>query len=143
AGDAADSLLASYKRRDPEASPADRLITMLTASNFAVRSVLLAERKAARAKAAVWMYDFAWETPAFGGRLKSCHSVEVPFVFDTLAMIPEAHQKPWMQGIADRMSKTWASFARNNDPENDLLHPWPSYSADQRNTMVFNDECKV
>src|SRR5205085_6522594 len=60
AGDAADSLLASYKRRDPAATPADRLITMLTASNFGVRSVLLAERKAARAKATVWVYNIAW-----------------------------------------------------------------------------------
>ena len=40
AGDAADSLLAYYKRRDPAASPSDRLITALTASNFGVRSVL-------------------------------------------------------------------------------------------------------
>jgi para-nitrobenzyl esterase len=50
AGDAADSLLAYYKRRDPAASPSDRLITALTASNFSVRSVLVAERKAAAAK---------------------------------------------------------------------------------------------
>ena len=84
AGDAADSLLAYYKRRDPAASPSDRLITALTASNFGVRSVLLAERKAAAAKAPVWMYSFDWETPAFGGRLKAPHSVDVPFVFDTL-----------------------------------------------------------
>jgi para-nitrobenzyl esterase len=75
AGDAADELIAYYKRRDPAASPADRLITMLSASNFHVRSLLLAERKAARAKAPVWMYSFDWETPAFGGRLKASHSV--------------------------------------------------------------------
>ena len=70
AGDAADSLLAYYRRRDPSATAADRLITALTASNFAVRSVLLAERKAARSRAPVWKYSFDWETPAFGGRLK-------------------------------------------------------------------------
>ena len=52
AGDAAEGLLAYYKRRDPAASPSDRLITALTASNFGVRSVLLAERKAARAQGA-------------------------------------------------------------------------------------------
>ena len=89
AGDAAPELVAYYKRRDPAASPADRLITALTMSNFTVRSNMLAERKAARGKAPVWVYDFAWESPAFGGRLKSCHSVEVPFVFDTLDVIGE------------------------------------------------------
>ena len=94
AGDATDELLAYYKRRDPAASPSDRLITALTASNFGVRSVLLAERKAARRRAPVWMYRFDWETPAFGGRLKSPHSVDVPFVFDTLHVIGEATASP-------------------------------------------------
>ena len=44
------------------------------------------------------MYSFDWETPAFGGRLKSPHSVDVPFVFDTLDVIGEAHRKPRRPG---------------------------------------------
>jgi para-nitrobenzyl esterase len=148
AGDAADTLLAYYKRRDPAASPTDRLITALTASNFGVRSVLLAERKAVRAQgtsrgAPVWMYDFAWETPAFGGRLKSPHSVDVPFVFDTLHMIGEAHHRPRAQALADRVSKTWATFARNGDPANDAIPTWPAYTAERRATMLLDDECRV
>ena len=90
-------------------------------SNFAVRSILLAERKAARGKAPVWMYSFDWETPAFGGRLKSPHSVDVPFVFDTLHVIGEAHHKPGAQALADRVSATWATFARTGKPANAAL----------------------
>jgi para-nitrobenzyl esterase len=142
-GDAADSLLAYYKRRDPAASPSDRLITALTASNFGVRSVLLAERKAAAAGAPVWMYSFDWETPAFGGRLKSPHSVDVPFVFDTLRMIGEAHHTPHAQALADRVSKTWASFARNGEPGNEAIPAWPTYAAGRRATMLLDDACKV
>jgi para-nitrobenzyl esterase len=143
AGDAAASLLAYYKRRDPAATPADLLITGQTASNFHVRSTVLAERKAARAKAAVWMYRFDWETPAFGGRLKAPHSMDVPFVFDTLDVIGEAHRKPHAQDLADRVSATWASFARTGDPGNKSIPTWPAYTADKRATMVFNDECRV
>ena len=132
-----------YKRRDPAASPSDRLITALTASNFGVRSILLAERKAARAEAPVWMYRFDWETPAFGGRLKSPHSVEVPFVFDTLQVIGEAHRKPRAQALADRVSKTWATFARNGDPGSDAIPTWPTYTAERRATMLLDDTCKV
>ena len=51
--------------------------------------------------------QFDWETPAFGGRLKSPHSVDVPFVFDTLRKIGEAHHTPHAQALADRVSKTW------------------------------------
>jgi para-nitrobenzyl esterase len=143
AGDAVDGLLAYYKRRDPAAGPADRLITALTASNFAVRSLLLGERKAARGKAPVWMYSFDWETPAFGGRLKSSHSVEVPFVFDTLHVIGEGHRKPGAQALADRVSATWATFARTGDPANGAIPAWPAYTAKRRATMVFDDTCRV
>ncbi|MFI5000026.1 MAG: carboxylesterase/lipase family protein [Reyranellales bacterium] len=143
AGDSADRLLAYYKRRDAKAGPSDRLITALTASNFGVRSALLAERKAARGKAPVWMYSFDWETPAFGGRLKSPHSVDVPFVFDTLQVIGEAHRTPRAQALADRVSKTWSTFARTGDPGNDAIPAWPAYTATRRATMGFNDECRV
>ena len=142
-GTATTDLVAYYKRRDPAASASDRLITMLSMSNFHVRSVLLAERKAARGKAPVWMYSFDWETPAFGGRLKSSHSVEVPFVFDTLHVIGEGHRKPGAQALADRVSKTWATYARHGDPANDLLPAWPTYTAGQRSTMLLDDECRI
>ena len=143
AGDATDGLVAYYKRRDPAATPSDLLIAALTAANFQVRSTLLAERKVARGKAAVWMYRFDWETPAFGGRLKSPHSMDVPFVFDTLDVIGEPHRKPGAQDLADRVSTTWASFARNGDPSNKSIPAWPAYTADKRTTMLFNDECQV
>ena len=143
AGAATADLLAYYKRRDPAAGPTDRLITMLSMSNFHVRSVLLAERKADRGRAPVWMYSFDWETPAFGGRLKSSHSVEVPFVFDTLHVIGERHRKPGAQALADRVSKTWATFARNGDPTDNALPAWPAYTAARRATMVLDDECRV
>ena len=109
---------------------------------------MLAEHKAARAQgtssgAPVWMYSFDWETPAFGGRLKSPHSVDVPFVFDTLHVIGEAHRKPRAQALADRVSKTWTAFARNGDPGNEAIPTWPAYTAERRATMLLDDECRV
>ena len=144
AGDAADSLLAYYKRRDPAASPSDRLITALTASNFGVRSVLLAERKAAAAKAPVWMYSFDWETPAFGGRLKSPHSVDVPFVFDTLRMIGEAHRTPQRPGARrPRLEDVGQLRAQRRSAATTAIPAWPAYTAGRRATMLLDDACKV
>ena len=110
---------------------------MRSPSNFGVRGTLLAERRAARGKAPVWMYDFAWETPAFDGKLKSCHSVEVPFVFDSLSVIGERHHKPGAQAVADKVSKTWATFARTGKAD------WAPYTTDKRTTMVFNDDSRA
>ncbi|MFI5034238.1 MAG: carboxylesterase family protein, partial [Reyranellales bacterium] len=137
AGAATDPVLAYYACCKPSANAAERFITATTASNFGVRGILLAERKAARAKAPVWMYQFDWETPAFEGKLKACHSVEVPFVFDTLGVIGERHHKPNDQALADRVSKTWATFARTGKAD------WAPYTADKRTTMMFNDESKA
>jgi para-nitrobenzyl esterase len=142
AGTAAPDLLAAYRRRMPQASPADRLVSMLSASNFQVRSALLAERKAAQ-RAPVWTYRFDWTTPAFGGRLKACHSVEVPFVFDTLAVIGEAHRRDGAQALADRVSRAWAAFARSGRPDCAGLPSWPAFTADRRETMLFDDACRV
>ena len=73
----------------------------------------------------------------FGGKLKACHSVEVPFVFDTLGVIGERQHKPGAQAVADRVSQTWATFARTGKAD------WAPYTADKRTTMVFNDESKT
>lgn len=139
AGGATDRALAIYT----DGSPADRLIAALTGSNFAVRTILLAERKAARAKAPVYMYEFEWRSPAFDGRLKSCHSMEIPFVFDNLVAAGSTVNQPGAQALADRMAETWLAFARTGDPANASIPAWPAYEAAGRATMLFGDTCRV
>jgi para-nitrobenzyl esterase len=143
AGNQADAILAYYAQRDPAASPTDRLISALSASNFGVRTIIQSEAKALRAKAPVWTYRLDWQTPAYDGKLKAPHSIDVPFVFDTLHVIGEQHHKPGAQALADRISKTWATFARTGNPANDLIPAWPAYDSKARATMVFDEECRV
>ena len=38
----------------------------------------------AKSPAATYMYEFAWRSPQFDGRLGACHALEIAFVFDTL-----------------------------------------------------------
>ena len=49
-----DAVLKLYRQMHPEMSPSELLIEITTDSNFWVRSVLLAERKAAKGKAPVY-----------------------------------------------------------------------------------------
>jgi len=58
-------------------------------------------------------------------------------------VIDEAHRKPRAQTLADRVSKTWATFARNGDPGSDAIPTWPTYTAERRATMLLDDTCKV
>lgn len=58
AGGDTDAVLALYRRMHPGMNPGELLIEITTDARFWVRSVLLAERKAAKGKAPVYMYSF-------------------------------------------------------------------------------------
>ncbi len=143
AGTATDRVIELYRRLFPGASPADRLISTLTDSNFRIRSMLLAERKFAQGRAPVWLYSFDWETPVFDGRLKAYHALDVPFVFNTIDAVNATDRGPVAHDLSRRMAATWAAFARTGKPDNAAIPPWPAYTLAERSTMIFDRQCNV
>ena len=143
AGGAADRVVALYRRLMPDTTPADRLIATLTDSNFSIRSLLMAERRARQGGAPVWMYSFAWQTPLFDGRLGTPHAIDVPFTFDTLEFTNATDRSAGAHALAATMSGAWAAFARTGVPEHASLPAWPAYSEAQRATMVLDVDCHV
>lgn len=138
-----DAVLALYRQMQPGMNPAELLIEITTDSNFWVRSVLLAERKAARGKAAVYMYSFNWRTPVLDGKLMAPHALDVPFVFDTLDATAITGHAPAATPIAAAESATWASFARAGIPDDKAIPPWPAYTVADRATMMIDTEWRV
>ncbi len=143
AGAETDALLAAYRRAMPEATRADRLIAALTGSNFWIRTILLAERYAARRRAPVYMYSLDWQSPAHGGRLKAHHAMDLPFVFDNVDVAETTAGAPGAHELAERISATWIAFARNGRPDNPAIPSWPAYSSQERATMIFDTECRI
>jgi para-nitrobenzyl esterase len=143
AGADTDAILALYRRMHPEMNPAELLIEITTASNFWVRSVLLAERKAAKGKAPVYMYSFNWRTPVLDGKLMAPHAIDVPFVFDTLDAVGIAGHSPVAAKIAAAESATWATFARTGSPNNQAIPNWPAYTGADRTTMMIDADWKA
>ena len=127
---------AAYRGR--VSSAGDLFAAAATDFFFRLPDVRLAE---ARRDAAgqTWMYEFAWRSPQFDGRLGACHYLEVPFVFDTLGAPAAAqvtgHEPP--QGLADEMHRRWIAFAKSGDPG------WPAYSPERRAVMAFDLESGV
>ena len=109
AGTATDRVIELYRRLFPGASPADRLISTLTDSNFRIRSMLLAERKFAQGRAPVWLYSFDWETPVFDGKLKAYHALDVPFVFNTIDAVNATDRGPVAHELSRRMCRDLGS----------------------------------
>jgi para-nitrobenzyl esterase len=143
AGAQTDGLLDAYVSSMPQAIPGDRLIAVLTGSNFWIRTVLLAERYAARRQAPVYMYSLDWQSPAHGGRLKAHHAMDLPFVFDNADAADTTAGAPGAGGLAARVAATWIAFARNGNPANSAIPDWPAYSRDERATMIFDNTCRV
>ena len=144
AGSETDALLAAYKRAMPQASPADRLIAALTGSNFWIRTILLAERYAARSdRAPLYMYSLEWQSPAHDGRMKAHHAMDLPFVFDNIDVPDTTSGAPGARELAARIADTWIAFARTGRPDNPAIPVWPAYGRKDRATMVFDNDCQV
>jgi para-nitrobenzyl esterase len=142
-GERGDSLVEQYKRARPYDSPRDLMMAIATDAGMRIPSLTIADRKAAQNGAPVFVYLFTWETPVLGGRLKSPHALEIPFVFDTLESAPLTGDSPTRFALVDKMSRTWLAFARTGNPNNPAIPLWPSYSSSERATMIFDNECRA
>jgi para-nitrobenzyl esterase len=101
-----------------------------------------ATRRLSGAVAPTFMYRFTWATTAIDGVPRSCHGLEVPFVFDNVDC-PITGQARERGQLAARMSGAWVAFARHGDPNHAGLPKWPPYSTVDSATMVFDVECRV
>ena len=132
----AETALDVYRRAHPDGSPGDVLAAVLTDWWVRVPALRLADAHAP-APAATYMYEFAWPSPALGGRLGACHAIEIPFVFDTLdlrhrQMMGGALGENPPQELADAMHRAWIGFATRGDPG------WPRYDLDRRAVQRFD-----
>ncbi|WP_428540767.1 carboxylesterase/lipase family protein [Rhodopila sp.] len=132
-----------YGQLYPDLNPAERLIAATTDCNFRIRSLVLAQRRAALNRAPVWMYSFEWQTPVLGGKLKAPHAMDVPFAFNTLDLTNATGSSPDAQHLADTMSSVWAAFARNGHPDHTAIPAWPAYDAHTRATLILDKTCRI
>lgn len=138
------AVIEAFRKAHPEASPWDLWILIATDHPRGTYSRELAKRKAAQRGAPVYMYRYDWETPEGGGHMRSPHTIEIQFVFNNIPIAgPLISKMPEAQTLADRTSAAWAAFARTGDPNSPGLPKWPAYSATGRDTMLFNNECRV
>jgi para-nitrobenzyl esterase len=90
--------------------------------------------------APAYMYLFTWDSPILDGMLKSGHCMEIAFVFNNIHRNPEYNGgTPEAYALAEKMSGTWASFARTGDPNNKAIPRWDPYTEESGVTMLFNN----
>ena len=122
-----------YSAARPGATPGELLATISTDWFFRIPAVRLAEAHSKNG-GSTHVYEMAWPSPLYGGRLGACHALEIGFVFDTLdAEWTDRLAGPNPpQSIADEMHRAWVAFARTGDPG------WGKYDAGHRTVMRFD-----
>jgi para-nitrobenzyl esterase len=139
-----DDFLETYRRGHPGASLQELWIAIATDALFRIPAIRLAEHQLPHAP--VWSYLFTWESPVFGGILKSTHALEIPFVFDTLDQ-PGGEiftgTGSERAGIARRMQYAWIAFACDGAPGHDAIPEWPRYDTERRATMRIDESWEI
>jgi para-nitrobenzyl esterase len=142
-GDATADVIAIYRKNRPGATPSDLFFVITSDQRIRMGAITQAERKAALNRAAAYMYFFTWKAPIDGGKWRSPHTIELPFVFETYDQATVTGSGPERKILGDRVSGAWAAFARNGNPSHRGLPKWTPYTASERATMIFDNECKV
>ncbi|HYQ59248.1 MAG TPA: carboxylesterase family protein [Draconibacterium sp.] len=100
--------------------------------------------KHAQGAAPVYVYWFQWQSPVNDGSLGSCHGMELPFVFNNIAMArtqtgggKDAYE------MADKISSSWINFVKTGDPNCEELPEWTPYTPEKEATMIFDNNCKM
>jgi para-nitrobenzyl esterase len=140
-GEKTDDFLKAFNKAYPHYKPVDLFDIDLMFRPMAVQQASL---KSAQHAAPVYMYLFSWESPVLDGIFRSCHCMELPFVFNNV------YNCRSMTGggkaayeLADKMSSVWINFAKSGNPNTEGLPKWESYDSQKGATMIFNNTCEI
>jgi para-nitrobenzyl esterase len=140
-----DGVIAAYRAGRRDRANTDLYLIMASDATFRQAILLEAERKAEQTQARVFRYYFTWRSPVRDGKLRTFHTLEIPFVFDNVdACKSMTGSGADRYALADKMSNAWVAFARTGNPNHaGLPDVWVPYDNTRRATMVFNNESKL
>ncbi len=145
-GDRAEAAIQAFRSDYPNENSTGLYFLIASAYPTVAFTAKIAERRAALGKAPTFIYEFTWETPILKGKLRSPHTIEMPFVFDNVGdpLVQKlTGSAPDIFPLAERVSGAWAAFAATGSPDSKGFPRWPAYSAADRNVMMINSTSEV
>lgn len=131
-----EGAVGAYRAQDPEGSLRDLYSAMAGDRLFGEYTVRTAEAQA-RAGGRAHFFRFAFESPAMGGVLRSCHALDLPFAFGNLdsdfgVFLLDGPAQQAHRELSERMVGAWCGFAATGDPG------WPAVTAQATPVKVWN-----
>jgi para-nitrobenzyl esterase len=136
-----DEAFRIFQASRPQANASEVFFTIASARGYCRDQTIMAEQRVkAGGRGKTYVYRLMWRQPVEGGRRVSQHSLDLPFVFDTVAAGanmtgPETEQT---RAMVDNMANSWIAFARTGNPNNPSIPEWKPYDLQQRPTMMFD-----
>lgn len=134
--------VAVFKASNPGASPTELFFKMTSWRSYIRNATLMAEKRAELngADNPTWMYQVTWKSPAEGGRRISQHTLDLPFMFDNVAVAENltGPQTEETRAMTQSMANAWLAFARKGDPNHGDIPRWPAYNLQKRSVMLFD-----
>jgi para-nitrobenzyl esterase len=91
------------------------------------------------------VYLFSYESTALGGKLRSCHALEIPFMWNALhkkgVELLVGDEKPY--ALAEAMHDSWWHFAHHSSPVTEVVTEWPAYDRRQRTLFEFGEKIRA
>ena len=141
-GSNGEALLASYRRALPDLTPFLLMGRIVTDAGFRRFAHAQAERIAAAGRTPLYVYQWNWTTPAFGGVYGAAHAGDVPATFYNTEHALLGGGSATGVELAGRFSRAVLNFAGTGEP-GDEQAPWPTFDVQKRATKVFDQTSKV
>ena len=143
-GDNWEMILQECRKRAPYATAMEILSMGLNIANFEGQTAKLAVNFSEKG-IDTWLYRFDWkgQDSQFG----ACHCIELPFIFNTF----KEWSPPMIAGLklsegkmlSYILQKTWATFAKNGNPNHDEIPFWPKISEKKCYEIHWNKYIEV
>ncbi|MFX1323764.1 MAG: carboxylesterase/lipase family protein [Promethearchaeota archaeon] len=125
--------------------PMDLLDAIVTDSLFRIPTIRFLEAQS-KYQPNTFNYMFKFQCIQFDGALGCPHSIEIPFVFNTLNAtgIPDfIGTGPEIETFSRKVMDAWIAFARSGNPNHKDIPEWTPYSIEKRATMCLGKESKL